>query len=118
MRVLHISEMEGMVNQGGRAEEIRKIRVYRYKVTSASDINDNSSAQEPSVISTTTQQSLTHKENGFVSKLLRFKHRQHAIEPEEGLGSYDDIFITPIEDALCCICLSEYENNDLLCKLW
>lgn len=110
--------MEGMINQGGRDEEISRIPVYRYKASSESGINDNSStSQESSVTTTTTQQPLRHKEKGLMSKLLRFRLHQHTIDAEQGLHYYDDIFITPDEDALCCICLSEYEDNDLLCKL-
>jgi hypothetical protein len=118
MRALNISEIEGMVNQGGRQEEINKIPIYRFKVSGDND--SSSSTHEPSVMtSTATQQPQTHKEKGFVFKLLRFRrHQQAIIDAEQGLGQYDDIFITPTEDALCCICLSEYENNDLVCKLW
>lgn len=107
MRALNISEMDGM-NQGGRQEEISKIPIYRFK------ISDNQQTQGVRTQGITTQGS-DKKSKGFMGKLFQGRYR-HQLDTEH--GTFDDISITPTEDALCCICLSEYEDEDLLCRLW
>lgn len=107
MRALNISEMDGM-NQGGRQEEISKIPIYRFK------ISDNQQTQGVRTQGITTQRS-DKKSKGFMGKLFQGRYR-HQLDTEH--GTFDDISITPTEDALCCICLSEYEDEDLLCRLW
>lgn len=112
MRALNISEMDGM-DQGGRQEEISKIPIYRFK------ISDNQQTQGITTQEITTQgittQASDKKSKGFMGKLFQGGYR-HQLDTEH--GTFDDIFIAPSEDALCCICLSEYEDEDLLCRLW
>lgn len=105
MRALNMTEINGM-NQGARADEISKIPVYRYRATELP--SERQQEQENGVVS--------KKSNGFFAKLLK-GYRHHEVSELEG-GTYEEIRITPSEDAVCCICLSEYEDNDLICKLW
>lgn len=91
--------------QGERAEEISKIPVYRFKLSQA--------GEQPQGV--TTQSS--PKSKGFLSKLLH-KYLNGDVHGDIENGSHEDMYISPAEDALCCICLSDYENNDLLCRLW
>lgn len=106
MRALNMTEISGM-NQGAKNDEISKIPVFRYRVASTST-STAEQQQEPAASS--------KKSNGFFAKLLR-GYRHHEVNDSES-GSYEDMHISPIEDAMCCICLSEYEDNDLICKLW
>ncbi|EPB81927.1 hypothetical protein HMPREF1544_11348 [Mucor circinelloides 1006PhL] len=103
MRVLNIPEMDGM-DQGGRQEEISKVLVYRFRVS------ENQQTQ-----GVTTQPSSEQKTKGILGNFMRAGYR-HQLDAEH--GPVDDIFITPSEDAMCCICLAEYQDQDLLCRLW
>jgi hypothetical protein len=101
MRALNLTEINGM-NQGARSEEISKIPVFRYKVSSSEQQQEQAMPSK--------------KSTGFFSRLLK-GYRHHEVNDTEG-GPYEDMHISSVEDAVCCICLSEYEDNDLICKLW
>lgn len=104
MRELNMTELNED-GQGERAEEISKIPVYRFKLSQA--------GEQPQGV--TTQSS--PKSKGFLSKLLH-KYQNGDVHDDIENGSHEDMYISPAEDALCCICLSDYENSDLLCRLW
>jgi hypothetical protein len=97
-----MNEMSGMDCQGARAEEISKISVFRFK---ASEEGEQGTTIKPSKAS-----------QGFLSKLIH-GYRHQGINDIES-GSFEEIMISPAEDALCCICLSDYEDKELLCRLW
>lgn len=99
-----MNEISGMDRQGARVEEISKIPVFRFKVT------DEATAEQ----GVTTKPSKANK--GFLSKLMH-GYKNQGINDFES-GSLEEITISPAEDALCCICLSDYEDKDLLCRLW
>ncbi|CAO3633904.1 unnamed protein product [Mucor hiemalis] len=105
MRELNMTELNE-VGQGERAEEISKIPVYRFKLSQA--------GEQPQGITT---KSSAANSKGFLSKLLH-KYQNGNVHDDIENGSYEDMYISPAEDALCCICLSDYENNDFLCRLW
>lgn len=102
MRLLNILEMDGM-DQGARHEEISKVPVYRFRVS-----------QSQQTQGVTTQPS-ERKGKGILGNLMRKRHR-HQLDAEQ--GPVDDMCITPAEDAMCCICLADYEDQDLLSRLW
>ncbi|KAI7895032.1 uncharacterized protein EV154DRAFT_49865 [Mucor mucedo] len=108
MRALNMTEISGM-NQGARADEISKIPVFRYRATVSQTGEQQQQHQNEDVVT-------SRKSNGFFAKLLK-GYRHHDVSELEG-GSCEEMRITPSEDAMCCICLSEYEDNDLVCKLW
>ncbi|KAL9558957.1 hypothetical protein MBANPS3_000658 [Mucor bainieri] len=108
MRVLNIPEMDGM-EQGARQEEISKVPVYRFRTS------DNSQQTQQQQQQGVTTQPPEQKSKGVLGNLMRGGYR-HQMDAEQ--GPVDDIFITPSEDAMCCICLAEYEDQDLLCRLW
>jgi hypothetical protein len=87
------------VDSSEREQEIGKIPIYRYKDSEVAVGNSQTAIKEK-------------KKKGRFSNL--FHHPLDATEK----GSYDEIQISPKEDAMCCICLSEYEDSDLICKLW
>lgn len=92
-------------SQGERAEEISKIPVYCFKLSQA--------GEQPQGVTTKS----SPKSKGFFAKLLH-KYQNADVHDDVENRSYEDMYISPAEDALCCICLSDYENNDLLCRLW
>lgn len=113
MRELNMTEVEGM-DRGGRAEEISNIPVFRFKQSASSDHHAQQQQSQSSGAGVTTK--ATDKK-GLLSKLLK-GYRNHGVRDPEISEEYEDIYITPADDALCCICLSEYEESDLLCRLW
>lgn len=100
MRTLHISDDIEREELSERQEEINKIPIYRYR--------------DGGNTNTTTIQEKKKKKKGILSAGFL---RHDPLEATEK-GHYDEILIRPKEDALCCICLSDYEDNDLICKLW
>ncbi|KAI9248723.1 hypothetical protein EDC94DRAFT_528122, partial [Helicostylum pulchrum] len=53
----------------------------------------------------------------FILKLAK-SYKKYKLGDVEDTAYFEEITITPKEDALCCICLSDYEHNDIVCKLW
>lgn len=79
---------------GGTKEEISKIPTFKFKTAAAPAETTN----KPS--------------RSFFNKLFS---RHNKAGPGE---YYDDLIISQSEDAVCSICLTEYEDNDLIAKLW
>lgn len=104
MRMLRLGYASGLVSGASKAE-VEAIPVFRY--TAAEGEGSNQTA-------TTSQQSKqkTKKRTSFFRYMLRRPNEQ-----ENSDVVYDPITITPAEDAVCSICLSEYEHGDLICKL-
>lgn len=101
MRTFHLSDDLDSAEKSERQEDIEKIPIYRYK--------DSEATSEPS------QRIRENKKKRNILSLFHFRH--DALDATEK-GHYDEILINPKEDALCCICLSEYEDSDLIMKLW
>lgn len=85
--------------EGGSKEEIASIPIFRY----TSNTNDDSN-------STKSTQKVSNKKRKF-----NFFSKQQNNDDNK---KYEEITIPKPEDAVCSICLCEYENNDLICKLW
>ena len=130
MRTLRLGYASGLVT-GATKEEIESVPVYKYKSSSNNDeqleeqeqghgenSNDNGHDNiSVSASSTTSTRTTTRKKRRSIFRwlyLLRAKQKSDD-DPER---NYDPITITPIEDAVCPICISEYEDDDLICKLW
>ena len=94
-----MNEVEG-IDKNERAQEIEKIPVLRF-TTGQPTTDGGIMIQTP--------------KKSFFSKFLHY--RNHGAKLEEG-HVFQEIQIHPAEDAVCCICLSEYEDKDLICKLW
>ncbi|KAG1146866.1 hypothetical protein G6F37_004482 [Rhizopus arrhizus] len=94
--------------EGGSKEDLAKIPVFIYKTISEVDTPSSSS---------TTENTKLKRKPSFTRRWM--KRRQSTTTKEEQEPSkIDNLTISRSEDAVCSICLSEYENNDLLCKLW
>lgn len=94
MRTFNINVSNVMV--GGTKEELSKIPVFKYKA--------NEEQQTESV-------KPTMKKANYFS---RFR-KSHG---KENITTNKYLTIPKAEDAVCTICLSEYENDELVCKLW
>ncbi|KAI7896267.1 uncharacterized protein EV154DRAFT_492833 [Mucor mucedo] len=94
MRTFNINISNVMV--GGSKEEIAKIPVFKYKKSEAGEDEE------------TTGSKPVMKKKSYFSK---FK-KEHHVTTDKYLS------IPKAEDAVCTICLSEYENDEFICKLW
>ncbi|KAG2219535.1 hypothetical protein INT45_003100 [Circinella minor] len=124
MRTLRLGYASGLVT-GATKEEIENVPVYKYKSSSNNDEqrqeqeqeNNNNDNTSISTSSTTSTRTTARKRRRSIFRwlyLLRVKQKSD----DDSERNYDPITITPIEDAVCPICISEYEDDDLICKLW
>jgi hypothetical protein len=104
MRLLHLDD--GVSMGGATSEEIAMIPVYKFK---------SNSPDHFTTITITPDEPTFHKPS-FLDKLwiyLGLIDQSCETEPELAL-----LEIPSEEDQLCVICLSTYEDGDVLCKLW
>jgi hypothetical protein len=99
MRAFNINVSNVMV--GGSKEEIAALPIFKFK------------SEENGI---TPVQSSHHSEQKEEDIFKRRQQKQQTDVVEEG-KEYESISMRS-EDAVCAICLSEYENNELICKLW
>ncbi|KAI8371686.1 uncharacterized protein BYT42DRAFT_501308 [Radiomyces spectabilis] len=105
MRAMHIDVATGMV--GATKDEIDKVPVYRYKSAASSD-----TPPDPAVAET-----MTKKKTGLMHRFLQ-RHQFKNDQESQRQQSFEELTGIPADDAVCSICLSEYENGHLVCKLW
>lgn len=120
MRILHVEDAEDM--GGASKDEIARIPVYRFKSHSnipatTEDMEMHELPQKPQQ----QEQVVREQTHSFWSQLqTRFglsneSDDQRHIEHEPEL---DTIEIPNEQDRVCAICLSTYDDGDILCKLW
>ncbi|KAI8094715.1 hypothetical protein BDF21DRAFT_409320 [Thamnidium elegans] len=108
MRTFNINISNVMV--GGTKEEIAKIPVFKYRAPTTS----TAAPSEPQVTATQEQQQPTMKKANYFRRFLKPNEKE-----KDSLPKTDKYLTIPkLEDAVCTICLSEYENDELVCKLW
>ncbi|ORZ12286.1 hypothetical protein BCR42DRAFT_440066 [Absidia repens] len=114
LRLLNITDVPGMT-AGASQEEILKIPTFKYQ---APQENESGTTTATTI---TTQQIYTQKKSRSSSSswsrrlMSRFSRKnKSSVETK----SYPSITISCSDDAMCSICLSEYETGDLICKLW
>lgn len=105
---------------GATPEEIKKIPVLRF----TTDPNETSSIAEShiSIRSAVPQRSEQHPRVGFFRRVLlkntRKAKSQPDLQPPKTMEEYQSISFDNSEDAVCAICLSSYEQDELICRLW
>lgn len=108
MRMLRLGYASGLVSGASKAE-VEAIPVFRYTAADGEGGNQTSTSSQQQQ---QQPQKKTKKRASFFRYMLRRPNDQ-----ENSDVVYDPITITPAEDAVCSICLSEYEHGDLVCKL-
>ncbi|CAO3660090.1 unnamed protein product [Umbelopsis vinacea] len=119
MRIMQVGEPAEM--GGASPEEIQKIPVLRF--TFHSDETTSIAESHISIKSTgTTRPPDTAARVGFFRRMLLRKARQQAnpvdIENSKSKREYPTISFDYTEDSVCAICLSNYEQDELICRLW
>jgi hypothetical protein len=107
MRTFNINVSTVMV--GGSKEEIASIPVFKYK--SMDDRHDTVSVDEEAAVVE------PQKKPNYIRRFMHRPTKQNEQVPQQP-ENLQTLTIPKQEDAICSICLSEYENNELVCKLW
>jgi hypothetical protein len=112
MRTFNINVSTVMV--GGSKEEIANIPVFKYKA-----MDDTSPVvvdEESAVVDQSSQ-----KKPSYIRRFMHFNNNKRRTKQKEQVPHQENLQTLTIpkqEDAICSICLSEYESNELVCKLW
>ncbi|KAI8394288.1 uncharacterized protein BYT42DRAFT_554101 [Radiomyces spectabilis] len=126
MRLLHVSE--GIDMGGATSEEIARIPCYRFKKDRATSVSNLSHPSERpnlpetdlelhTIPSETALKNLPNPPLGFLDKLwLRLGLTEPSGRTDE--SDYEELKISNEQDQVCAICLSTYEDGDILCRLW
>lgn len=102
------------VMEGGSKEELDKIPIFRYKTHTVEQSPEQE--QQGCAVSTPVEGETTKRsKSNFIRRWMK---RRHGVTEQEQSSHIEALTISRSEDAICSICLSEYENDDLLCKLW
>jgi hypothetical protein len=105
---------------GASPEEIKKIPVLRF----TTDPNETRSIAEShiSIKSAVPARPEQHPRVGFFRRVLLQKTRRAKPQQEpqtpEPKEEHQSISFDNSEDAICAICLSSYEQDELICRLW
>ncbi|GAB5593393.1 hypothetical protein Unana1_08293 [Umbelopsis nana] len=129
MRVLRVGEVVGM--GGASTEDIKNIPVKRYRSRTTVPVDqqhdDNSITVVPSAAppppppqqshqpETATQ--LATKVGIFTKFMMKTRPKAKDEQPQDA-RFYEPFEIPNSEDAMCAICLSAYEDDELVCHLW
>ncbi|KAI9015313.1 hypothetical protein CLU79DRAFT_766191 [Phycomyces nitens] len=124
MRLLHVDD--GVKMGGSSVQEISMIPVYRFKATKANAMPApklpgilpvQGMTTDPSLVERTSMQ--VKHQSGWLNKLwLYIGVVEEPLSKDVPDPVYDHLEIPEVKDQVCAICLSMYEDGDILCKLW
>ncbi|KAF1802041.1 hypothetical protein FB192DRAFT_1325716 [Mucor lusitanicus] len=122
LRTFSINVTNVMV--GGTKEEIAKIPVFKYKASSPNPTTDDTAQASDSANDantntfTTTTTAAAAKKPSFIRRIMKRPSYHNTPDQQKQHAHLDTITIPRAEDAVCSICLGEYETDELICKLW
>jgi hypothetical protein len=117
MRIMQVGEPSEV--GGATPEEIQKIPVFRF--TDHTEDTNSIAESHISVKSSANRGMEAAPRVGFFRRILRRKSGQakpNDIETLETKSDHKTISFDCSEDAICAICLSNYEQDELVCRLW
>ncbi|KAI9322680.1 hypothetical protein BX666DRAFT_1897457 [Dichotomocladium elegans] len=119
MRTLNLGYGPGFV-VGATQEEIDALPVYQYYAeTRGIQAEQTELGQRENISPQSSEENQQRQQQSKKKRPAFFKRLLRRNKTEKDPGRiYERLTITPVEDALCSICLSEYEDEDLVCKLW
>lgn len=105
--------------EGGSKEEIANIPLFRYKAPITTDDSSSSDTDNsPKIIHNDSANNDVRQPTASKRKFNFFKKKTSENDENADNKQYDYLTIPKPEDAVCSICLCEYEDNELICKLW
>ncbi|KAL7323582.1 hypothetical protein PS15p_210212 [Mucor circinelloides] len=122
LRTFSINVTNVMV--GGTKEEIAKIPVFKYKASTNADTTEDTPTPHTSentndtTANRTTFTTTTTKKPNFIRRIMKRPSYHSHPDQQKQHALLDTITIPRAEDAVCSICLGEYETDELICKLW
>ncbi|CAO3613712.1 unnamed protein product [Cunninghamella echinulata] len=127
MRLLHIED--GVDMGGASTDDINRIPVYKFKSNKPPPPPPPRRAHpqlhhhhHPQYVSSieNNQKQLPKEKISILDKLwVRLGWMELPSEQEDEIvGFYDELEIPNEQDRVCAICLSTYEDGDILCRLW
>lgn len=113
MRTFNINVSNVM--KGGTKEELAKIPIFKFKSTESDDTAAPPIGNQQQ--QSNTDNSATMKKGNYFRRLMKRRQSAKNVDSKDNVN-YPHLTIPRADDAVCSICLSEYENDELICKLW
>ncbi|CEP15753.1 hypothetical protein [Parasitella parasitica] len=134
LRTFSINVSNVMV--GGTKEELAKIPVFKYRAPTTTTTTSAAAAAAPAATTTETvataaspntemdnnnnnaESATNTRKPNFIRRIMRKQSYHSNPDQLKQHAHLDTITIPKQEDAICSICLGEYETDELICKLW